>query len=67
MKRALTEQDIIRAKRFNYAVFAIVLAGLLALGVWLIQYISHTFTPEKWQTATPGSAAEALWGSAGQV
>ena len=53
MKRALTEQDIIRAKRFNYTVFAILLAGLLALGVWLIQYhVSHTFTPEKWQTAT---------------
>jgi len=55
MKRDLTERDIIRAKRFNYTAFAILLAGLLALGGWLLSYrAAHRFTPQKWQTAQDG-------------
>lgn len=47
------ENEIKKAKRFNYTVFAILIIGILLCAVWGIRYkYQHTFSTSKW-TANP--------------
>ncbi len=43
------EEEIRKAKRFNYTVLAILLIIAVFIAVWCISYhVYHTFTTEKW-------------------